>query len=209
MKSYQQVNLFAFLLLCLGLATLLVTGCGTMTSPATTTSPVASSRLTNQTTSSVPSDTEPKTSNTSDALSYCNFEFGFEFFLPDTWQNYTIVQDQWRGYALEGPHSGEVTEQGPLLLIRHPLWSETKPYQDIPVMVFTLDQWDQIDQETLSVSAAPIPPQEFGRNDAYVFALPARYNFAYLEGTKEVEKILAEKPLQPFPVHSSSCYHHH
>jgi hypothetical protein len=35
-----------------------------------------------------------------------------------------------------------------------------------------------------------------GRNNRYVFALPARYNFAFPEGYEEVEKILESKPLE-------------
>jgi hypothetical protein len=64
-------------------------------------------------------------------------------------------------------------------------------------MVFTLSQWEQIQREELSVGAAPIPPAELGRNGRYVFALPARYNFAFLTGWEEVEKIVEGHPLQP------------
>ena len=39
-------------------------------------------------------------------------------------------------------------------------------------------------------------PSELGRNNRYVFALPARYNYTFPPGYKEVEKILANHPLQ-------------
>jgi hypothetical protein len=61
-------------------------------------------------------------------------------------------------------------------------------------MIFTLQQW----KEDLVVSAAPIGPSELGRNSRYVFALPARYNYAYPDGYKEVEEIIEKKPLHPF-----------
>ena len=44
-------------------------------------------------------------------------------------------------------------------------------------MIFTIDQWNSIQKSELSVNEAPIPPKELGRNDEYVFALPARYNY--------------------------------
>jgi hypothetical protein len=50
------------------------------------------------------------------------------------------------------------------------------------------------------IGAAPIGPKELDRNNKYVLALPARYNFAFPEGYEEVEKILAGKPLQAFSV---------
>jgi hypothetical protein len=48
----------------------------------------------------------------------------------------------------------------------------------------------------MAVSAAPIGPSELGRNTNYVFALPARYNFAYLPGWEEVDETVQHKPLQ-------------
>jgi hypothetical protein len=65
-------------------------------------------------------------------------------------------------------------------------------------MIFTPEQWVLVQQEKLSVSAAPIPPSELGHNTKYVFALPARYNFAFQTGYEEVEKILEDKSLQAF-----------
>ena len=65
-------------------------------------------------------------------------------------------------------------------------------------MVFTLAQWGLVQAEKLSVGAAPIPPTELGRNSTYVFALPARYNYAFPTGYEEVEQILQGHPLQAF-----------
>ena len=65
-------------------------------------------------------------------------------------------------------------------------------------MVFTIAQWDLVQRMKLSVGAAPIGPSELGHNATYVFALPARYNYAFPTGYQEVERILAGKPLQAF-----------
>ena len=70
--------------------------------------------------------------------------------------------------------------------------------QDIPIMVFTVDQWSALQREEFAVSAAPIGPSELGRNSKYVFALPARYNFSYLTGYEEVEDILSRNPLRAY-----------
>jgi len=130
------------------------------------------------------------------ALEYQNSQYGFTFKLPASWQGYRVIAGEWEGRALGGAQEGKVTEKGALLSIRHPQWTEEKPRQDIPIMVFTLEQWEQLRQEKFSVGAAPILPKELGRNDKYVFALPARYNFAFPEGFEEVEEILKGNPLQ-------------
>lgn len=136
----------------------------------------------------------PSTPVNSKLVVYKNSQYGFNFSLPASWKGYSIVTDKWDGTDTK---SGKVTETGPLYSIRHPQWTSAKPRQDIPIMVFTIAQWKLILQETLAVSAAPIGPSELGRNDNYVFALPARYNFAYPLGYEDVEQILSGKPLHP------------
>lgn len=102
------------------------------------------------------------------------------------------MNDKWQGWD---SNTGKVVETGPLLSIRHPLWTSANKLQDIPIMIFTLDQWTALGKEAFNVGAAPIPPSELGRNANYVFALPARYNYAFTTNYKEVELILAGKPL--------------
>lgn len=89
------------------------------------------------------------------------------------------------------------TSLGPKISIRHPQWTAENPRQDILIMVFTTEQWNLVQNEKLSVGAAPIPPKELGRNNEYVFALPERYNFSFLSGYEEVEDILENQPLKP------------
>ena len=80
---------------------------------------------------------------------------------------------------MDGKGEGDSTVTGLLLSIRHPLWTKENPRQDIPIMVFTVEQWNVLQKGDFSVSAAPIGPSKLGSNYAYVFALPARYNYAF------------------------------
>ncbi|MDR6555070.1 copper amine oxidase N-terminal domain-containing protein [Paenibacillus qinlingensis] len=124
---------------------------------------------------------------------YENTQYGFRFTLPDSWKGYTIVTDKWEGLS---DTQGEKIS-GASLSIRHPQWTAEQPRQDIPIFVFTVDQWNQLQQDKVHIGAAPIGPSELTRNDKYVFALPARYNFAYPDGYQEVEDILKSNPIQP------------
>ena len=128
-------------------------------------------------------------------IEYKNTQYGFSFSLPASWQGYSIITATWEGNPAG---SDAVIEQGPVISIRNPKWTSEKPYQDIPVMVFTVAQWNLLLQEEFHIGAAPVGPSELGRNSAYVFALPARYNFAYPEGVEEVEKILAGDTFKAF-----------
>ena len=142
----------------------------------------------------------PNTSEGAAAVEYRNTDYGFTFSLPESWQGYSLVTEQWEGFPnnTNGPNQGDAPVHGPEILIRHPEWTASNPRQNIPIMVFTLAQWALVQQEKLSVGAAPIPPTELGRNATYVFALPARYNYAFPTGYEEVEKILEGTPLQGF-----------
>ncbi|MEH7115700.1 hypothetical protein V7124_25560 [Neobacillus niacini] len=131
--------------------------------------------------------------NETDTILYENTEFGFTFSLPKSWGEYQIVQESWEGIS---SNQNEIIENGPILLIRHPGWKEEKPKQDIPIMIFTLNQWASLGKEEYHIGAAPIGPTILGQNNKYVFALPARYNFAFLEGYEEIETILENNPLQ-------------
>jgi hypothetical protein len=85
----------------------------------------------------------------------------------------------------------------PQLLIRNPKWTEEKPYQDIPIMVFTPAEWQQVEAVTMSVSAAPIGPSELGHNSQYVFALPPRWiGFDDTLGQDEVSAWTSQNRLQ-------------
>ncbi|MPM64985.1 hypothetical protein SDC9_111877 [bioreactor metagenome] len=146
--------------------------------------------------SASPSASPAATEEAASSVVYQNEEYGFDFTLPESWKGYTVVTDKWDGTASDS--QGEKTvATGPELLLRHPSWKTEKPRQDIPIMVFTLDEWDKLQKDEFHIGAAPIGPSELGRNSKYVFALPARYNFAFLEGYEEVETILSGGPLVP------------
>ena len=130
-----------------------------------------------------------------ESIVYNNSQYSFKFTLPKSWEGYTIVTDKWIGTGLNGTGSGIVVETGPMVSIRPPQWTSQAPRQDIPIMIFTMAQWTKLQAEEFSVGAAPIPPSEIGRNSNYVFALPARYNYAFPVGFEEVESILANTPL--------------
>ncbi|MEI6843406.1 MAG: hypothetical protein WCK48_02780 [bacterium] len=128
---------------------------------------------------------------------YTNSQYRFTLSLPQSWEGYSVVTGKWEGYSLGG-QTQTIIETGPMISIRHPLWTQQVPRQDIPIMLFTLAQWNDLLAEKFHIGAAPIGPSELGRNAQYVFALPARYNFAYLPGFEEVDQIIQSKALHTF-----------
>jgi hypothetical protein len=133
---------------------------------------------------------------------YVNKHYGFTFTLPSSWKGYSTFTETWGG-GICIPSSDpdapcvqpEPETSGPKIIIRNPHWTERNPYQDIPIMVFTYEQWKLIEDDRLVVSAAPFGPGEIGRNAKYVFALPPRYNYADAEGIEEVNEIMQSNPL--------------
>ena len=128
---------------------------------------------------------------------YENKEYGFRFHLPKSWKGYKIIEDKWEGTPAEEGEDEKSVVSGPLISIRHPTWTKEEERQDIPIMIFTHEQWEALQKGEFHIGAAPINPSELGRNKRYVFALPPRYNFAFPTGYEEVEEILEGKPLEP------------
>lgn len=126
---------------------------------------------------------------------YQNTEYGFSFSLPESWRGYSVSADEWEGFT---PGGLTAVENGPLISLRHPQWTAQNQRQDIPIMVFTPDQWNALTNGEFHTGAAPVGPKEMGRNSSYVFALPARYNYAFPAGYEEVDMILQGNPLKPF-----------
>jgi hypothetical protein len=172
------------------LAFILIMGCSRNSSPT------AGNQDQKHTTSNnpPPSSTTSNSSNETKSIVYKDTKYGFSFKLPASWKGYSIITDQWEGIAND--NGSTVDETGPIISIRDPKWTKETPRQDIPLMVFTLNQWNSLKQGVFHVGAAPVDPTELGRNNYYVFALPARYNYAFLPGYEDVEKILANNPLQ-------------
>lgn len=132
-------------------------------------------------------------------IEYKNKVYGFGISLPDNWKGFAVITDRWSGYAVGGESGQTLFAEGPSISIRNPQWTAAIPYQDIPIMVFTLKQWEDLQADKFHIGAAPIGPSELNRNGSYVFALPARYNFAYPAEYEEVDHIIQGKPLKTFP----------
>jgi hypothetical protein len=132
---------------------------------------------------------------------YTNKTYGFRFTLPQSWKAYSIRISEWEGgdgVAAQSDRNASPLQKGPLISIGDPRSTEKDPRQNIPIMVFTRAQWQLIEENRLIVSSAPIPPSELRRNKKYVFALPPRYNYALIDGSEEVNKIIQNHPLQAF-----------
>jgi hypothetical protein len=133
----------------------------------------------------------------SGAIIYKNSKYGLRVKLPRSWKGYKVTIRRWGGGGT-GANGEELVEQGPEIVIQHPKSTEDLPRQDIPIMVFTMHQWEQVEHGPLIVSAAPIGPGELARSCRYVFALPPRYNYADVEGIDEVNMILDSDAVQAF-----------
>ena len=131
------------------------------------------------------------------SIFYQNEEYGLRVKLPKSWKGYKVTISQWCGGGT-CPNGEQHFELGPKLVIRHPNSTEENPRQDIPIMVFTLAQWEKVDHEQVSVSAAGMRPAELARNCHYVFALPPRYNYAEVDGIAEVSIILDSDAVEAF-----------
>lgn len=130
---------------------------------------------------------------------YVNKEYGFKFSLPSDWTGYSVINSEWTGTVIVGTE----TSRGPKIIIRNPNWTTSKPYEDLPVLVFTTTQWNNYIAEKFSISAAPILATEIARNNKYVFALPPRWDFDYNFNYEQAQTIFKGNPIQTNEVEST------
>ena len=124
----------------------------------------------------------PVVTNTSGEQTYTNSEYGFTMQFPASWKGYSVVNRTWQGWAIDGSNQ---KYSGPEILIKNPQTTTEQQYQDIPIMIFTHEQWGpETGMEIIgvsehpagfSVSAAPIGPAKIGENSKYFFATPPRW----------------------------------
>ncbi len=116
--------------------------------------------------------------DTSNWQTYRNEEYRFEITLVNGWKGYSVNTDR--------------IDRGWLVMLRHPAWSDENQRMDIPILIYTLSQWEKWEAENFESyqTAAPIGPTERARNSRYVFATAPRYNYSFAEGWEEVENII-------------------
>ena len=103
---------------------------------------------------------------------YENKKYGFHVSIPDSWEGYSILTKTWEGVTLDGKST---KFEGPEIVIRSPKWTTEQLWQDVPIMIFTKNEWGLIEDNNLNISAAPVGPSMLGENKEYVFALPPRW----------------------------------
>jgi len=91
---------------------------------------------------------------------YHNEQHDFTFSLPASWQGYSVLAQQWEGHA--------APESGPMIILRHPQWKASDPYQDIPILVFTRNQWEANRGAAFGIGAGGFE-EEIRHNPKYVF----------------------------------------
>jgi len=126
-------------------------------------------------------------------IEYKNTNYGFSLSMPESWKGYRLLWSEWEG-NVPGDDGKAGVLRGPKLEIRHPKWTQENPYEDMPIMIFTIAQWNKAPD----VSAAPFGPGELGRNRKYVFAVPPRWDYDFSEGYEEAEKILTPASFYTF-----------
>lgn len=119
---------------------------------------------------------------------YHNAQFGLTFYLAADWKGFSVLTNQWEGFP-PVQETNATVERGPILVLRHPLWTTNAPQEDIPIRIFTRRQWEDDYAEKFFTAAGGMD-EEISHNDLYVFAFYSRSMFDELPGFEEAGKIV-------------------
>jgi len=136
----------------------------------------------------------PPSDSTGSALRYHNTQSGFTFFLPASWRGYSVLNKQWEGQTYLPANDTTLTvAHGPVIVLRHPQWTVSDPYQDITFLVYTRSQWDGEKLGKFSSTFyAGGTMVEMWHNHKYVFAMSTHDGKAELIGWREVNEIVSQ-----------------
>jgi hypothetical protein len=128
-------------------------------------------------------------STASSGVTYSNADYGLTFLLPNDWRGYTVLLQQWESRRYNPKSDSVVFDgNGPIIILRHPLWKATATRQDIPILVFTRAQWDAGQPEGIYAGGIA---EEISHNTRYVFAVSSRFNTDdSVEGSEEAGAIV-------------------
>ena len=122
---------------------------------------------------------------------YHGARYGFTFRLPASWRGYTVKVARWQENSGMTDESGKHHPRchGPMLIFRHPGWTGSNPYHDIPIHIFTRRQWKE-NRGEFDLYAGGVE-DEIAHNSKYVFGIHSRFNFDEdTRGADEVGKIV-------------------
>ncbi len=121
--------------------------------------------------------------------------YGLTFYLPAAWRGYSVSVQQLDDERYSpGGATQIVVGNTSMSVLRHPQWQPNAPYQDIPILVFTRDQWDAFHHGELWPSLfAGGTIDELWHNGRFVFAMWSRYNAAdEVRGWREVAAVVEQ-----------------
>jgi hypothetical protein len=108
-------------------------------------------------------------------IRYHNAKYDLTFYLPQTWKGYSTLTNEWEGITYVPQKDRDVVlERGPIIVLRNPLWKTNDVYQDIPIWVFTRQQWTDDKSGKMSAEGAGGVMFELWHNDKYVFGIHSR-----------------------------------
>lgn len=138
-----------------------------------------------------------KTAKYPDGLPVCyhNWQNGLTFYLPASWRGYSVSIMQLEDQKYSPAQDERITvSYTPMITLQNPTSCESSPYQDIPILVFTRAQWDDLNHADLwpSYFAGGVM-DELWHNQKYVFAMSSRYNAEDdVRGCAEVARIIEQ-----------------
>lgn len=128
------------------------------------------------------------------AVTYHDAVYGFTFALTADWKNYSVLHDLWHSEQYDERLDRDLAvAQGPIIILRHPRWTSASPRQDVPILVFTRDQWQADRQEGVYPGGVV---DEIAHNERYVIAAYSRFNADdSMAGSAEAGRIVLQNQL--------------
>jgi hypothetical protein len=125
-------------------------------------------------------------------IEYLNDEYNFGIYLPKEWKGLTVSTSKVTGDKDLDELFSKIDEEFLVMNIRHPKWTKEEPYQDISIVIFRANEWNENVTNAVDGDFDLLPLNIPGGGNEYIFrSNPIAYKSS-LKGYSEVVEIIGD-----------------
>ncbi len=126
-------------------------------------------------------------------IEFINDKYHFSIYLPKEWEGYQVITEQETGDKESDELFRNIDNEYIVMTIRHPNWTKEEPYQDISLVIFRMEQWNNNVNDATGDDYDLLPHMVPGGDGRYLITInPAAYDDT-LRRYDEVMKIIGNE----------------
>lgn len=125
----------------------------------------------------------------SSKIEYTNEDFGFSLLLPKEWEGFEVIKEDGTGDIDTDNLFRKIDKNFKVIKVRHPQWDIEDPYQDISLVFFQIERWNNNINAAINDNFNLLPHIVLGNHEYVITLDPIAYKETF-RGYQEVMEII-------------------